>query len=34
MYAQLSRLFGRAGFGDATVVETAGPLRIVDATAR
>ena len=24
----------RAGFGDATVVGTAGPLRIVDATAR
>ena len=30
--SQLSELFNRAGFTDGTVVETAGPLRIVEAT--
>ena len=31
--SQLSELFGRAGFSDGTVIETQGPLRIVEATA-
>ena len=31
--SQLSELFNRAGFGDGTVSETAGPLRIVEPTA-
>ena len=31
--SQLSELFNRAGFGDGTVTETAGPLRIVEAAA-
>ncbi len=31
--SQLSELLNRAGFGDGTVTETAGPLRIVEATA-
>ena len=30
--SQLSELFDRAGFSDGTVIETAGPLRIVEAT--
>jgi C-methyltransferase len=31
--SQLSGLFGRSGFSEGTVIETAGPLRIVEATA-
>ena len=30
--SQLNELFNRAGFRDGTVIETAGPLRIVEAT--
>ena len=29
--SQLTEIFTRAGFTDGTVVETAGPLRIVEA---